>query len=84
MTEAERGLRSDPTVLSECLWGMFKRHRQRGFTLVEILIVVVIIGILAIIIVPKFSQFTDQTRATTTVALLRTIRNQIDLYQAQH
>ena len=56
----------------------------KGFTLVEILIVVVILGILAMIVIPQFSDASETTRSTTTVALLRTVRGQLELYRAQH
>jgi prepilin-type N-terminal cleavage/methylation domain-containing protein len=57
---------------------------KRGFTLVEILIVVVIMGILAAIVVPQFSQSSDQARFAAAVQNLQTLRQQIDLYRNQH
>ncbi len=61
-----------------------KLSSQRGFTLVEILIVVVIMGILAAIVVPQFSQSSDDARFTSTVQNLQSLRGQIDLYRNQH
>ena len=40
------------------------RRRQRGFTLIELMLVLVILGILAAIVVPKFSGRTEQARLT--------------------
>ena len=58
--------------------------RASGFTLVEILIVVVILAILAAIVVPQFTSATPNTQAVTTLAQLQMIRSQIALYQGQH
>jgi general secretion pathway protein G len=61
------------------------RHlRQRGFSLIEILIVVVIMGILAAIIVPQFGDSGERARFAATVEHLQCIRGQIDLYRNQH
>jgi general secretion pathway protein G len=57
---------------------------KSGFTLVEILIVVVILGILAAIVIP---QFTDASTDAKTAALktdLQTMRSAIELYKIQH
>lgn len=55
-----------------------------AFTLVEILIVVVILGILAVIVIPKFSQVSAESNLTTLKGNLQTIRSQIQLYKIQH
>jgi len=41
--------------------------KKKGFTLVEILIVVIIIGILAAIVIPQFSQMREEERQKATV-----------------
>ena len=61
-----------------------KRSRRGGFTLVEILIVVVIMGILASIVIPQFAQSSDDARYSSTIQNLQTLRSQIDLYRNQH
>lgn len=57
---------------------------RRGFTLVEILIVVVILGILAAVVVPQFSNATYQARENTLKDDLRYLRTQVMVYRAQH
>lgn len=61
-----------------------KRLSQQGFTLVEILIVVVILGILAAIVIPQFTSASESARASSLVSQLQTIRSQLELYQVQH
>ena len=63
---------------------MTHRTRNAGFTLVEILIVVVILGILAAIVIPQFTSASESARASSLVSQLQTIRGQLELYQVQH
>ena len=57
---------------------------KRGFTLVEILIVVVILGILAAIVVPQFTQASTEAKISSTVSSLQSLRSQLELYKIQH
>lgn len=57
---------------------------QRGFTLVELLIVVIILAILAAIVIPQFSSATDDTKEAALDSNLAALRNAIELYKAQH
>jgi len=63
---------------------MKARKFHKGFTLVEILIVVVILGILAAIVIPQFTNASETAKASSLVSQLQTIRSQLELYQVQH
>jgi prepilin-type N-terminal cleavage/methylation domain-containing protein len=63
---------------------MHKSLKNKGFTLVEILIVTTIIGILAMIVVPKLISAQDDARDSAIETDLQMLRRQINLYQAQH
>ena len=60
-----------------------KRTVRKAFTLVEILIVVVILGILAAIVVPQFTNATQDAQAGNIKAQLDTLNNQIELFRAR-
>src|SRR3954453_23679033 len=57
---------------------------SRGFTLVEILIVVIILGILAAIVIPQFTNASQDARESSLLSQLQTLRSQIELYKLQH
>lgn len=57
---------------------------RQGFTLVEILIVVVILGILAAIVIPQFSNASHTARENMLKDDLRYLRMQITVFKAQH
>src|SRR5215471_11077401 len=62
-----------------------RRHSTKsGFTLVEILIVVIILGILAAIVIPQFTNASQDARKNSVSSLLQTIRSQVELYKLQH
>ena len=57
---------------------------KSGFTLVEILIVVVILGILAAIVIPQFTEASTEAKTSSLCTDLQTMRSQIELYKVQH
>ncbi len=59
-------------------------QEKRGFTLVEILIVVVILGILAAIVIPQFTEASTEAKTSSLCTDLQTVRSQIELYKVQH
>src|SRR5438045_341636 len=58
--------------------------RRTGFTLVEIMIVVVIMAILAGTVIPQFAFNTDQAAESVAQHNLNSLRAQILLYKAEH
>ena len=62
---------------------MNKKHLavQRGFTLIEVMVVVVILAILAAIIVPKILHRPDQARNIAAKQDVLAIQNAMDLYK---
>ncbi len=61
-----------------------RRALKSGFTLVEILIVVVILGILAAVVIPQFTNASESARAASLTSQLQTIRSQLELAQIEH
>ncbi len=57
---------------------------KAGFTLVEILIVVVILGILAAIVIPQFTEASTEAKTSSLCTDLQSVRSQIELYKIQH
>jgi prepilin-type N-terminal cleavage/methylation domain-containing protein len=63
---------------------MRTRTNNRAFTLIEILIVVVILGILAAIVIPQFTDASDDAMDASVRSQLQTIRSQIELHNVQN
>jgi general secretion pathway protein G len=68
----------------EVLEAMYMTRKNKGFTLVEILIVVIILGILAAIVIPQFTEASNDARQSSLSSDLQTVRSQIELYKVQH
>lgn len=55
-----------------------------GFTLIEIMIVIVILGVMAAIAIPQYVGANAQARTTCLLSNLHAIRRQIELYKHHH
>jgi general secretion pathway protein G len=71
--ECRRGTRSCPQPA--------RQPFSKGFTLIEILVVVVILGILAAIVVPKVMEYPGQARQTRAKADIEAIRSSLGMYK---
>ncbi len=61
-----------------------RKAMAKGFTLVEILIVVVILGILAAIVVPQFTNAANEARDGNIATQVSTMENQFELFAAKN
>jgi MSHA pilin protein MshA len=60
------------------------RNSQRGFTLIEVVIVIVVLGVLSSVAVPKFQDLALQAKENACRASLSTMRQSIVLWQANN
>ena len=60
------------------------KKQRKGFTLVELVIVIAILGILAAYAVPKYQGLVEQARSAEARAQLGTFRSALGIYYAQH
>src|SRR5947209_20629284 len=68
--------------IADCrLW---TRQSALGFTLIELLLVLVILGILAAIVVPKFSGRTEQARMTAAQSQISTFNTALDAFEVDN
>jgi general secretion pathway protein G len=63
------------------IFEVIMRNRQSGFTLIEIMVVVVILAVLGALVVPKILENVDKARVTRAQSDIRAIQTALDLYR---
>jgi prepilin-type N-terminal cleavage/methylation domain-containing protein len=69
---------------NNCVRGHIFNSRGGAFTLIEILIVVILLGVLAAIVVPSFSNTTEDAQLTTCLTNLKIIQGSMNLYHVRN
>jgi general secretion pathway protein G len=61
-----------------------RRIKRRGFTVLEILVIVVILGFLSWVVIPRLIEARMDDRESVLIGSLATLRTQLEVYRVQH
>lgn len=61
-----------------------QRRKQKGFTLIELMIVVAIIGVLSAVAIPAYQNYVQKTEVASAAATVRGLLTNIDMYQQEN
>jgi len=84
-TQSHSNIATDHKTASSAMQrSVTKNFGQAGFTLIEIMVVIVILAILAGLVVPKVVGQSDKARVKTTETALATVSNALDMYKVDN
>ncbi|MBP3887077.1 MAG: prepilin-type N-terminal cleavage/methylation domain-containing protein [Cellulosilyticum sp.] len=59
------------------------RDNEKGFTIIELIIVVAIMGIIGALLVPSYGTISAKARLTTDISTIKTLKRTVDSYRAE-
>ncbi len=59
----------------------YRKERERGFTLIEVLVVLIILGLIAALVVPRITGRVDEAKIETTKIQMKAIKNALEQYK---
>jgi len=62
----------------------YYQNKERGFSLLEIMVVLIIIGVMASIVAPRFIERADEAKVDSTKVQMKNIEQALKLYRLQH
>ena len=85
--ESERLCLTKKRVIMYCEKGdnkMYSKNSKKGVTLIELLIVILILGALAAIAIPRISESADSAKENACATNIEVLNTQLELYAANH
>jgi prepilin-type N-terminal cleavage/methylation domain-containing protein len=81
---SKRGIPRVISLIFKEVSRMYRKQSEAGFTLIELVIVIVILGILAAVAIPKYEDMREQARVATVRGQLGSIRSAIAIQYARN